>query len=89
MWFSVRREIAVAEQKTTPQELARAAGRGLVQLCAIIVGLILMIGGVAMGVTVVMLPVGIAIGIAGLFVFLWGIFGRAQEATKSSETPQR
>ena len=79
----------MAEQKTTPQELARAAGRGLVQLCAIIVGLILMIGGVAMGVTVVMLPVGLAVGIVGLFVFLWGIFGRAQEATKSSETPQR
>jgi hypothetical protein len=78
----------VTEQKSTSQELVRAAGRGLVHLGAIVVGFIMMIMGVAMGVTVVMLPAGIAVGIAGLFVFLWGIFGRAQRATKTSETPQ-
>ena len=79
----------MSQQKSTGQELARAAGRGLVHLGAIIVGLILMIVGVAMGVTVVMLPVGIAVGIAGLFVFLWGIFGKAQRETKTTETPQQ
>jgi hypothetical protein len=42
-----------------------------------------------MGVTMVMLPVGIAVGFAGLFVFLGGIFGRAEGATKTGVTPDR
>ena len=79
----------MTEQKSTSQELARAAGRGLVHLGAIVVGFILMIVGVAMGVTVVMLPAGIAVGIAGLFVFLWGIFGKAQREATTTETPHQ
>ena len=79
----------MAENKSTAKEFARAAGRSIVQVGAIIVGLIMMIGGVAMGVTIVMLPIGIGIGIAGLFVFLWGIFGRAQRDSEASETPRQ
>jgi uncharacterized membrane protein len=71
-----QKEIAMTEQKSTTQELARGAGRALVHLGAIVVGFILMIVGIALGVTLVMLPAGIAVGFAGLFVFLWGIFGR-------------
>ena len=79
----------MTENKSTAKEFARAAGRGIVQIGAIIVGLILMIGGVAMGVTIVMLPIGIGIGIAGLFVFLWGIFSGAQRGSEASETPRQ
>jgi hypothetical protein len=35
-----------------------------------------MILGLAMGVTLVMLPLGIALGFGGLMAFLWGIFGQ-------------
>jgi hypothetical protein len=84
-----QQEIAMTEHKTTGQQLVQAAERGLLHIGAIIVGLILMIVGLAMGVSVVMLPVGIAVGIAGLFVFLWGIFGRVERASKTDETPQQ
>ena len=33
----------------------------------------------AMGVTVVMLPIGIPVGLGGLFVLMWGLFGWAEE----------
>ena len=78
----------MTEQKSTSQELVRAAGRGLVHLGAIVVGFIMMIMGVAMGVTVVMLPAGIAVGIAGLFVFLWRILGRANVRGERDSTQQ-
>ncbi len=41
------------------------------------VGFALMIAGVGMGVTMVMLPVGIPVGLFGLLVFLWGLFSMA------------
>lgn len=41
-------------------------------MLAIVVGFALMILGIAMGVTIVLLPAGILIGLSGLFLFLWG-----------------
>ena len=55
----------------------------------LIAGLVLMIAGVAMGVTVVMLPVGVPVGFFGLFVFLWGLFGRAEGAKGVVQPPNR
>jgi hypothetical protein len=78
---SNQKETIMTEQKSTIQELARGAGRVFAHLGALVVGLVLMIVGIAMGVTMVMLPVGIAVGFVGLFVFIWGIFGRKQGAT--------
>ena len=43
---------------------------------AIVVGLILMIVGLGMGVTILLLPIGLPVGLLGLAVFLWGLFGR-------------
>ncbi|MBI4601899.1 MAG: hypothetical protein HY721_08045 [Planctomycetes bacterium] len=40
-------------------------------------GIVLMAVGVGLGVTVVLLPVGIVVGLIGLFAFLVGIFGPA------------
>jgi hypothetical protein len=34
-----------------------------------------MLTGVAMGVSLVLLPLGIPLGLVGLFIFLWGLFG--------------
>ncbi len=60
------------------QELAKGAGTLLGHVLAVVVGLALMIAGLALGVTIVALPVGIAIGFAGLAVLGWGLFGWAQ-----------
>jgi uncharacterized membrane protein YccF (DUF307 family) len=40
---------------------------------AIVVGFMLMIAGLAMGVTIVLLPVGIPVGLGGLLLVLWAL----------------
>jgi hypothetical protein len=61
--------------KSAGKELAKAFGRILGHGFAIIVGMICMIIGLGMGVSMVLLPVGIPLGLAGLLLFLWGFFG--------------
>ena len=41
---------------------------------AVVVGFVLMVFGLALGVTMIMLPVGIVIGLLGLAIFLGGLF---------------
>jgi hypothetical protein len=61
-----------------------ASGRHLLQSgerivghsLAVVVGFALMILGVGMGVTMVLLPVGIPVGLFGLLLFLWGLLSR-------------
>ena len=57
------------------KETGRVAGH----VVAIILGLVLMFGGIALGVTLVLLPLGIPVGLAGLYAFLWGLFARPDE----------
>jgi hypothetical protein len=57
--------------------LMGAGGLVLGHAAAIAIGLVLMIAGIGMGVTIVLLPLGIATGITGLFIFLWGLLGSA------------
>jgi hypothetical protein len=59
-------------------------------VAAIIVGLILAVVGLAMGVTIVMLPIGIPISLFGLGLMIWGLVGRSgqkQAAAKPSRQP--
>jgi hypothetical protein len=42
-------------------------------LAAIIGGLIMMLLGVGLSVTMVLLPIGIPLGLAGLGIFVWGL----------------
>jgi hypothetical protein len=70
------------------QELAKGAGRLAVHVVALVVGLVLMIAGVAMGVTIVLLPFGVPVGFFGLLLFLWGFFGRAPEEKAPAPPPQ-
>jgi hypothetical protein len=67
----------MAERETSGQELAKGAESVAVHAAAIVVGLILMILGLGMGVSIVLLPLGIAVGLVGLAVVFWGLFGRA------------
>lgn len=64
---------------------AQPAGRGrrwiekaeliLVHVAAVLVGFVLMVVGLGLGVTMVMLPVGLVIGLFGVGVFVWGLLG--------------
>jgi hypothetical protein len=42
-------------------------------LAAIILGFVMMVLGVGLSVTMVLLPVGLPLGLAGLGVFVWGL----------------
>jgi hypothetical protein len=65
----------------TQRDVARGAGQALIHLAAMVAGLILMIVGLAMGVSLVMLPVGIPVGFVGMFLLIWGMFGSVEGAT--------
>jgi hypothetical protein len=42
---------------------------------AVALGFVLMIVGLAMGVTMVLLPLGVPVGLVGLLIFVWGLTG--------------
>jgi hypothetical protein len=46
---------------------------------AIVVGLVMMILGLGLGVTMIMLPVGLVVGLLGVAVFLAGVFAHIDE----------
>jgi hypothetical protein len=70
----------------TQRDVVRDAGLALVHLGAIVAGLLLMIVGLAMGVSLVMLPVGIPVGFVGMFLLIWGMFGRAEGVAKQEKS---
>ena len=51
-------------------------GRFFEHAAAVVIGLIMMIVGLGLGVTMVMLPVGIVIGLLGVAVLVAGLFAR-------------
>lgn len=54
---------------------------------AIIVGFALMLAGLGMGVTMVLIFVAIPVGLVGLGIFLWGIWGFGEaRRRRSAET---
>jgi uncharacterized membrane protein YccF (DUF307 family) len=69
----------VSAHSTVGRELAKGAGRFVGHVFALLLGLVLMVVGIAMGVTIALLPIGIPVGFAGLFLFLWALFGGVEE----------
>lgn len=57
----------------------RGAGRLLEHAAAIVIGFVMMVAGLGLGVTMIMLPVGVTIGLLGLAIFIGGIFARIDE----------
>ena len=49
--------------------------RALLRTLMVIVGLGMMVVGLAMGVTMIMLPVGLVVGFVGVGLVIWGAFG--------------
>jgi hypothetical protein len=64
-----------SEDGSAKHELAEAGKRVGLHLAAIIGGLILMIVGLGMGVTMVLLPIAIPLGLVGVVLTIWGFFG--------------
>jgi hypothetical protein len=59
----------------------RVAESILGHVAAVIIGFFMMIVGLALGVTMVMLPVGLVIGLAGAAIFVGGLFARIGDRT--------
>jgi hypothetical protein len=59
------------------QQLVKSGERLLIHTLAVILGFVLMIVGIGMGVTMVLLPVGIPVGLFGLGLWLWGLYSTA------------
>jgi hypothetical protein len=51
------------------------AERALLRALMAIVGLAMMVFGLAMGVTMVMLPIGLVVGFVGVGLLVWGAVG--------------
>jgi hypothetical protein len=45
-------------------------------VAAVIVGFVMMVVGLGLGVTMIMLPVGLVIGLLGMAIFIGGLFAR-------------
>lgn len=48
-------------------------------IAAVIVGFVMMVVGLGLGVTMIMLPVGIVIGLIGAAIFVGGLFARINQ----------
>lgn len=47
-------------------------------IAAVIIGFVMMVVGLGLGVTLIMLPVGIVVGLVGAAIFVGGLFVRAR-----------
>lgn len=57
----------------------RGIARLLEHTIAVVVGLVMMIVGLALGVTMIMLPVGLVIGLLGVAIVIGGLFARIDD----------
>jgi hypothetical protein len=57
----------------------RAAEGALGHIVAVIVGFVMMVVGLGLGVTMILLPVGIVIGLLGVAIFVGGLFAHMNE----------
>jgi hypothetical protein len=69
------------------REFVKGFGLYVCHGLALVVGLALMIVGIALGVGLVTLPVAIPVGLAGLFVFLWGLYVGSEPVNPSPVGP--
>jgi len=58
-----------------------ATENALGHLAAIVVGFVMMVAGLGLGVTMIMLPVGLVVGLAGAAMFIGGCFARINSET--------
>jgi hypothetical protein len=57
----------------------RGIGRFIEHATAVVVGFVMMVVGLALGVTMIMLPAGLIIGLLGVVIFIGGLFARLDD----------
>jgi membrane-bound ClpP family serine protease len=68
------------EHTISTHNFLAGVGRALEHTAFVLLGLILMIVGLGLGVTMIMLPVGIVVGLLGVAMFVGGIFARVNRS---------
>jgi hypothetical protein len=63
----------------TPRRVFGGIGRFFEHAAVVAIGFVLMIVGLGLGVTMIMLPVGVVIGLIGVAMFVGGIFARIDQ----------
>ena len=67
----------IANLRPSPfRHVLAMAGHFLGHVAAVVLGFVMIIVGLAMGVTMVLLPVGIVIGLLGVALVVGGVFAR-------------
>jgi hypothetical protein len=64
------------------RQLVKRGGRFLGHTIAVVLGLVLVIVGLGMGVTMVLLPIGLPVGLAGMLLCMWGLYFAAPTKQK-------
>ena len=72
-------KVAMQEFHGSEHHLLEVGGRFLAHTIAIAVGLVLAVIGLGLGVTMVLLPIGLPVGLVGVVILVWGLFGRARK----------
>jgi hypothetical protein len=69
------------------RHLLKSGGRFLGHAVAFLLGLVMMIVGLGLGVTMVLLPVGLPLGLAGLILCIWAFYygGPSEQPNGTSE----
>ncbi len=67
--------------------LAETGSRIAVHTLAVLLGIVFVVAGLGLGVTMVGLPLGIPIGLAGVLLFLWGMFGTTAKKAVTPRSP--
>jgi hypothetical protein len=75
----------MSHEPTTGRRLLVASEWFLGRAVAVVLGIVLMVSGLGMGVTMVLLPIGVPLGLVGLLLILWGVFYAHPEATPGGD----
>jgi hypothetical protein len=59
----------------------KTTGSVFAHIAAVFLGLVMMIIGLGLGVTMIMLPVGLVVGLAGVALLVVGLFARVDRTT--------
>jgi hypothetical protein len=73
------------EAHGSEHHLVEVGGRFLAYTIAIVVGFVLAIVGLGLGVTMVLLPIGLPVGLVGVVILGWGLFGHSRKPTRAME----
>jgi hypothetical protein len=72
----------VMEPTLAPHRFFGNVGRLFEHAAVVVVGFVLMVVGLGLGVTIIMLPVGLVVGLIGMGLFVAGLFARLNQRAR-------